>query len=157
LEHDPRYDAVGSSSLREELFLTHTRHLSSAPSSTSASSSTRLGPAESSSSTMAKGEKATTETESERRAREKKERAEASLREREEKVRAQQGKVQVDIGRSRGLAGKEEAEREFGSLLIDKVVEHDVRLFFFLHLLSTPRLSSFTPAGCTDVSSSPCP
>lgn len=116
LERDPRYDAVGSSSLREELFLTHTRHLASNTQHVPSSTSTRAAPSDSTSAT-------------------KKERAEASLKEREEKVRAQQGKVQMDIGRSRGLVGREEAEREFGSLLIDKVLEHDVCPISLLLLL----------------------
>ena len=48
------------------------------------------------------------------------------MRERADAVRAQQGRVANDIGRSRGLVGRKEAEREFGTLLVDQVKDHDV-------------------------------
>ena len=110
LEKDPRYDAVGSSSQREELFekfLARNGSSGAEPSMAGAPSEPAEDPAV-------------------RKAREKKERAAASLREREEQIRAQQRKVGQDVQRSRGLVGREEAEREFGTLLVDKVHEHDV-------------------------------
>ena len=115
LEKDPRYDAVGSSSLREELFEKLIRGRNG--SSGEKRPSTGTGPSE------------PIEDPAARKAREKEERAAASLREREEQIRAQQRKVGLDVQRSRGLVGREEAEREFGTLLVDKVHEHDVSTY----------------------------
>ena len=94
---DPRYDAVGSSSLRQEIFEGYIKKKQAA---------------------AANG---TSETPEQRRAREKKEKAEASLREREAKIREEKEKVNKEVGRSRAGAGREEAERLFGSLLVDQV------------------------------------
>ncbi len=101
MTEDPRYDAVGSSSLREQLFHAYSRSLASEP-------------------------EAEHEGEEKRRAREKKERAVASLQERERTV--QEAKVQAnrELHRSRIGAGKEDGEREFGSLLVQAIREHDV-------------------------------
>jgi transcription elongation regulator 1 len=86
---------VGSSSLREELFKSFRGKIASSS--------------------------APTEDPAAKRAREKKEREAASLREREAKVRDEQFKVTMDVNKSRAGAGKEEAERLFGSLLVDAV------------------------------------
>ncbi|KAJ9098802.1 hypothetical protein QFC19_006279 [Naganishia cerealis] len=102
LVRDPRYDAVGSSSLREELFKRYQANLGS--------SSQRLS----------------AEEEAEKRAKAKKERAEASLREREQQVKEKQHQMERDLRRSKQGANREEAEREFGSLLVQAVREHNV-------------------------------
>lgn len=53
-------------------------------------------------------------------------RAAASLREREERVRLEKSKMDRNAQQARGHLGKEEAEREFGQLLIDAVRDHKV-------------------------------
>lgn len=101
LTSDPRYDAVGSSSLREELFNTYVRKLAS------------------SSSLHKKDE--TPEEAAERKLRERKEKEAASLRARQQKVGAEQEKVQSEVEKGRRGAGREEGERLFGSLLVDQI------------------------------------
>lgn len=102
ISHDPRYDAVGSSSLREELFTTYLGKLA-----------------------MTKSDE-TPEQAAERKAKEKKEKAEQSLREREAQVREEKGKVQREVGKSRAGAGREEGERLYGTLLVDQVRDSEV-------------------------------
>lgn len=100
---DPRYDAVGSSSLRQELFDTHLKKLASS----SAVSETP-------------------EQAAERKVKERKAREEASLRDRQAKVQQEQDRVMQEANKSRAGAGREEGERVFGSLLVDQVRSHDV-------------------------------
>ncbi len=100
---DPRYDAVGSSSLREELYAGYIRKLAS---------------------TNAQPE--TAEEATERKLKERKEREAASLRERQAKINQVQEQVTKDMSKSRAGAGREEAERLFGSLLVDQVRDHEV-------------------------------
>jgi hypothetical protein len=102
ISNDPRYDAVGSSSLRAELFETHVKKLATDK------------PAE------------TAEEAAERKLRERKERQSASLRERQGQVAQQQAQVAEDVDKSRASAGREEAERLYGSLLVDVVRSFDV-------------------------------
>ncbi|GAA5873908.1 hypothetical protein JCM1840_000224 [Sporobolomyces johnsonii] len=106
---DPRYTAVNSSSLREQLFTKHLASLSSSassrPSASPAAPSTKPAPS--------KEDKAA--------------RAAASLREREERVRAEKQRAERSTNLARGQLGKEEAEREFGQLLIDAVRDHTAR------------------------------
>ncbi|KAG6332715.1 hypothetical protein ID866_6376 [Astraeus odoratus] len=105
LSHDTRYDVVGSSSLREELFDAFVK-------------------AEAQSVDVPRKQQATSgapehdESEAMRRRRERKERA---LKEREEKVRAQRARVEAEIGRARVNLSKEEGEREFCTLLVDAI------------------------------------
>lgn len=54
-------------------------------------------------------------------------RRERALKEREAQVRGAQSKVEEDIGRSRRTLGKEEAEREFGTVLTDAIRDPLVR------------------------------
>lgn len=99
---DARYDAVGSSSLRAELFANYLKKI---------------------------GEEVVDETPeqaAERKLRERKEKQEASLKDRASKVRDQQAKVSEDVDKSRAGAGKEEGERLFGSLLVDVVRDHEM-------------------------------
>ncbi|GAA5880153.1 hypothetical protein JCM16303_001231 [Sporobolomyces ruberrimus] len=107
---DPRYAAVNSSSLREQLF---TKHLSTL------SSTSRSAPTVSTTPPT----KPTTTTKEDRAAR-----AAASLREREERVRQEKSKSERNANQARGNLGKEEAEREFGQLLIDAVRDHKAYL-----------------------------
>ena len=93
LSHDPRYDAVGSSSLREELYNDYVK-------TSAGGTALAAGPT-------------------------KQERAAASLKSREEKVRSEQVVTAKEMGKSRAGAGREEAERLFGSLLVDQVRDHE--------------------------------
>ncbi|KZO90091.1 hypothetical protein CALVIDRAFT_542992 [Calocera viscosa TUFC12733] len=95
---DPRYDAVGSSSRREELFNNYLASLR-AP-----------APA------PAAGEKHESKLERQQRA----------LRERESHVREGLRRAEREAEASRSLLGAEEGEREFGSLLVDAVRELDI-------------------------------
>ncbi|WWC61769.1 uncharacterized protein I303_104354 [Kwoniella dejecticola CBS 10117] len=107
---DSRYDAVGSSSLREELFNNHIKNL--------ASSSNSNGDA--AKDVLSKEEQAA------RKSAERKAKAEASLKERENKIRQERSKIEFENNKSRIGAGKEEAERLFGSLLVDQVRDHHI-------------------------------
>ena len=98
---DPRYEAVGSSSLREELFDTFLK--------VNVGGSSTLRPyASTSHSPEKKAEEDPEEAE-----RKKKEKRERALREREQKVKADMSKVEAQIGRSRAGLNKEEDERDF--------------------------------------------
>jgi hypothetical protein len=102
LSNDPRYDAVGSSSLREELFNTFLN----GKDATAAS-----GPNNSRKQTSDEAELGKLdESEPQQKRQERKERA---VREREEKVKAERDRLEVDIGRSRMGMNQEEGEREF--------------------------------------------
>lgn len=103
---DPRYDAVGSSSLRSELFDTFVKKLAS-------------------SSTVAE----TPEQAAERKLKERKAKEEASLRERQARVQQEQERVTQEANKSRAGASREEGERLFGSLLVDQIKSHDVSSF----------------------------
>ncbi|KIJ70580.1 hypothetical protein HYDPIDRAFT_78529 [Hydnomerulius pinastri MD-312] len=109
LSDDLRYDAVGSSSLREELFNTFLKAHGSSSSNTKTNNAEDDEP---------RTNEPVDEKEAERRRKEKKERA---LKEREEKVRAQRGRTEAEIGRSRVGLSKEEGEREFRTLLTDAI------------------------------------
>jgi len=103
---DPRYDAVGSSSLRAELFQRHVKNLE-----TQAESSNTETP----------------EQAAARKAKERKEKAQASLRDRQQQVQGEKMRLERDLQKSKYGAGKEDGEREFGSLLIQAIREHNVR------------------------------
>ncbi|CEQ43132.1 SPOSA6832_05033 [Sporobolomyces salmonicolor] len=124
---DPRYIAVNSSSLREQLFTKHLASLSSSsssrPSTSAAAPSTKPAPL--------KEDKAA--------------RAAASLRDREERVRAEKQRAERSTNFARGQLGKEEAEREFGQLLIDAVRDHAARFEDLVPTLSRdPRFDAPT-------------
>ena len=109
VSHDARYDAVESSSLREELFQTFLKaHGSSSSSSTSAPGK------------VVTGKRDGTEEDSERQRREKKEQA---LKEREQKVRAERNRTEAEIGRSKMGLNMEEGEREFRSAAFVSLVQ----------------------------------
>ncbi|KAI0698538.1 hypothetical protein C8T65DRAFT_581745 [Cerioporus squamosus] len=115
LVSDPRYDAVGSSSLREELFNTYIKAGASDPTGsqpTDATSQPQPGPTPEED-----------EAEHERRRQERKERA---VREREEKVRAERSKLEAEIDRSKLGLTKEEGELDFRTMLTDAIRDPQV-------------------------------
>ncbi|KAH9918202.1 uncharacterized protein BXZ73DRAFT_53056 [Epithele typhae] len=110
LVSDPRYDAVGSSSLREELFNTFLK--AGVNDATADGNSSTPAPQQKG------GQDGETEGERERRHTEKKERA---VKEREDKVRAERGKVEADIDRSKMGLTREEGELHFRTMLVDAI------------------------------------
>lgn len=96
LDKDPRYDAVGSSSLREELFNTYKKTLSGGL--TNSSNSNRPE---------------SSETSKEAQIRKDKERKERAVREREEQVRRERERVAAETAQSRKALTREESELEF--------------------------------------------
>lgn len=100
---DPRYDAVGSSSLREELFNTYIK----AGATDAAEDNKSPGVTSQSQPSPIPRED---EEEHERRRKNRKERA---VKEREEKVKAELSKLEAEIDRSKRGLTKEEGELEF--------------------------------------------
>ena len=99
LDKDPRYDAVGSSSLREELFKTYVKTLGTSTSSASSSGPTAtldIGPSNI--------------DDKKKRDKERKERA---VREREGQVRRERERVERDVDRSKSALSREEGELDF--------------------------------------------
>ncbi|KAJ6484984.1 Hsp90 protein-domain-containing protein [Mycena vitilis] len=121
LTDDPRYDAVGSSSLREELFNTFVKGVSST------SEPEGISKAE---------EPEQVEETYEEQQRKRQERAKQAVKEREEKVRADLGRVEAEIGRSRQLGDKEEGELLFKSMLTDAIRDPQITWEIALPLLS---------------------
>lgn len=103
IAQDPRYDAVGSATRREELF-NKFKDTFSQKSALATDSNDHNEP-----------EQAETEKRSKSAKRER------ALKERESQVRAAHSQVEREIGRSRGRLGREEAEREFGTVLTDAI------------------------------------
>lgn len=95
LDKDPRYDAVGSSSLREELFNTYLKTLSNSTVTTTTETEDTL------------------KNKSEAAKQDKAQRKERAVREREEKVRREREKLDRDKERSKNALSREEGEREF--------------------------------------------
>lgn len=96
---DPRYDAVGSSSLREELFNTFLKaHSLDATPPVTAQQDSDGGALEGN--VPDKG-------------RQRQERMERAVKEREEKIKAERGRVEASIHQSRMGLTKEEGELEF--------------------------------------------
>ncbi|KAF7352824.1 HSP90-domain-containing protein [Mycena venus] len=112
LTDDPRYDAVGSSSLREELFNTFVK---------GKAMSSNAPPEETPKSADMQVEDSYEEQQKKRR-----ERAEQAVKEREEKVRAERGRVEAEIGRSRQIGDQEEGEMLFRSMLTDAIRDPQV-------------------------------
>lgn len=103
LYNDPRYDAVGSSSLREELFKTFLKAQSS--SATALESVAQKVEVED---TLSEDNQNEAERE-----REKRQRKERAVREREERVKSEKHKLEAAINRSKMGLTMEEGEREF--------------------------------------------
>ncbi|KAJ3830537.1 Hsp90 protein-domain-containing protein [Lentinula raphanica] len=102
LVKDPRYDAVGSSSLREELFNTFVK------AKLGTTSVADVGSSNQKSDEVSKVES-------------KKEKKERAVREREEKVRQERERVEASTRKSRMELNKEEGERDFNTLLTDAI------------------------------------
>ncbi|CCL99417.1 uncharacterized protein FIBRA_01435 [Fibroporia radiculosa] len=118
---DPRYDAVGSSSLREELFNTFMKaHGSSEISETIAHEP------ETSRDSLEPGEAEDDHDDSDERTRKRREKKERAVREREEKVKAERSKVDAAIDRSRMGLNKEENEQQFRTMLVDAIRDPQV-------------------------------
>lgn len=98
LDKDPRYDAVGSSSLREELFNTFVKTLTTSESSVDPK--------------MDKLEISHEDSETERK-RKDKERKERAVREREEQVKRDRKRVEAELARTRNALDREQGESEF--------------------------------------------
>ncbi|SGZ28696.1 BQ5605_C027g10412 [Microbotryum silenes-dioicae] len=111
---DARYGGVASASQREGLFEAHRKLLGQGSIEASSSKAT---PASTSTLTTKP-----TLTKEERAAR-----AAASLREREEQVRAEKERTSRQARAAKGNLGREEGEREFGTLLVDQVRDHNAR------------------------------
>ncbi|KAG7096976.1 hypothetical protein E1B28_004372 [Marasmius oreades] len=103
LVSDPRYDAVGSSTLREELFNSFVKAKSGPPKTSTAENESEVNVDQS----------AIKE--------DKRERKRRALQEREAHVRAERNYLEASIGRSKMDLHKEEGERDFNSLLTDAI------------------------------------
>ncbi|KAN0097613.1 Hsp90 domain containing protein [Tylopilus felleus] len=129
LSDDPRYDAVGSSTLREELF---NAFLKARGPSDSKSHQDEID--------KPRSRTPTDETENDRKHHEKRQRA---LKEREERVRVQRGRTEAEIGRSRSGLTKEEGERVFRTLLTDAIRDPQLSWDAVLPQLATdPRFTN---------------
>lgn len=106
IQDDPRYDAVGSSHLREELFHTYLKAQGAGPASVPHEVTT-------SQSTPELIQQAISEEDETQWERERKERKERAVKEREEKIHAARSKVDAEIDRSRLAINREEGELEF--------------------------------------------
>ncbi|RDX55471.1 hypothetical protein OH76DRAFT_1339032 [Lentinus brumalis] len=115
LVSDPRYDAVGSSSLREELFNTYIKAGASDPAGSKSTDAMSQPQPDS-----------TPEEDEAERERRRKERKERAVREREEKVRAERSKLEAEIDRSKLGLTKEEGEADFRTMLTDAIRDPQV-------------------------------
>lgn len=140
ISSDRRYDAVGSSSLREELFNNYVRGLSSTsnPAKSNSEEQSINDKEEAAARRLAerKADQSAQSSESKedaaaRKLAERKAKSEASLREREAKVREERERVEREMHKSKVGAGREEAETLFTSLLVDSVRDPNVSFFFF--------------------------
>lgn len=114
LDRDPRYDAVGSSSLREELFNAYVKTLSQKnPPSTHIDEPNKTERDRQSN----KGEDVT-----------RKERKQRAVREREAKVREERSRVEAEVARSKGVLSREEGESVFRCAKILCSFAFEVRL-----------------------------
>ncbi|KAH8111363.1 hypothetical protein DFH11DRAFT_1690413 [Phellopilus nigrolimitatus] len=106
LDEDPRYDAVGSSSLREELFSTYVKTHSGAtrlPLDSDTNEANVIGGVE--------------------RKPKNVERKERAVKEREEHVKRERGRVEAQTARSRNALSREESELDFLTMLTDAIRE----------------------------------
>lgn len=101
---DPRYDAVGSSSLREELFDSYLK------ANGAVSTDNKVPESPAAPDVTHDEQPLEDEAEHERRRKERKERA---VKEREDKIQAERSKLNAEIDRSRSGLNREEAEQEF--------------------------------------------
>ncbi|VDB85358.1 unnamed protein product [Peniophora sp. CBMAI 1063] len=108
VSNDPRYDAVGSSSLREELFHTYLKANETAAVQETSTQVDINGPAAPAEDAMSKEHT-------------RQERQERAVREREEKIRAERNRVEADIHKSKMGLTREEGELQFRTLLTDAI------------------------------------
>jgi len=121
LYDDPRYDAVGSASLREELFNTFCK----------GHHSTKVSVQDD----LKQGAETWDQMDEEEKQKRRKEKSERAVREREQKVKVERDRLEADIGRSRMDIYKEEGERDFlcaNYLLPDELSDCGAHLTFFL-------------------------
>lgn len=109
---DPRYDAVGSSSRREELFNTFLKAFTSGSLSSLKYDDDQQSLSPASDPTAASN----ISTGLDRKAR-----TERALRERQEQARAQKGQVEHNIDRSKAALTSVEAETELSNFFVDAV------------------------------------
>ncbi|KAG5636611.1 hypothetical protein H0H81_007408 [Sphagnurus paluster] len=128
LYNDPRYDAVGSSSLREELFNTFLK-----------GKNTRVFQEPSASSTQVVEEDEDME-DKERLRKQKKERA---IQDRQQKVQQERERLEVDIGKSRNDVSREQGERDYKTMLTDAIRDPQITWEVALPQLKTdPRFQN---------------
>lgn len=142
ISSDPRYDAVGSSSLREELFNTFLK--------VNAGDSSTSHPAASGS--RSPGRKV--EEDPEEGERKRKEKRERALREREQKVKADLSKVEAQIERSRAGLNKEEDEQDFrcaSLILLWRYIAMALNVFRFNFYQDSAYGCSSRPSGTLNV------
>lgn len=114
LYDDPRYDVVGSSSLREELFNTFLKGMSKPPPEQAI-----------------RTERSLSKSDAHNEEDEKRKRREQALKEREEKVKAERNRLDAKIERSKQGMGKEEGERLF-RCVVDRTREHMALMILLL-------------------------
>ncbi|CAL1700963.1 unnamed protein product [Somion occarium] len=115
ITEDPRYDAVGSSSLREELFNVYLK----AHGVSSQDSGMSIEASESQA-------KETTPMSQEGKERQQRERKERAVKEREQRIKVERSKVEADIDKSRQGLSKGEDELDFKTMLVDAVRDPQV-------------------------------
>ena len=102
---DPRYDAVGSSLLREELFSSYLK--------ANGAMATTISEDTGGTAHEGTGGEALAEEDEAEREKKRKARKERAVKEREEKVQAERNKLNAEIDRSRSGLNREESELEF--------------------------------------------
>ena len=110
LDQDPRYDAVGSSSLREELFNTFKKTTFETSTATTQGSTDRDSAHDNGKDENKDGKIS------------KRSRAERAVLERESRVRAEQARTQAEMSRTRVALSREESERVF--MCVSPFVSH---------------------------------
>lgn len=123
LVKDPRYDAVGSSTLREELFNTFLKALASG-SIASIASTSQPEPKSAEQAQQSADHGPSNDQHADRKAR-----AERALRERETQARQERSRVEKDIGRSKAALDSAEAEGDLMGFYVDAVRDPLVRAF----------------------------
>ncbi|KAG6880045.1 hypothetical protein C0992_007362 [Termitomyces sp. T32_za158] len=110
LYDDPRYDAVGSSSLREELYNIYMKSHHDEKDGQNVSCPTPLND---------DTQQGSSETNAKQILREEKK--ERAVKEREQKVRLERERLEADIDRSRNDVNREEGERTYKTMLVDAI------------------------------------
>lgn len=121
---DPRYDAVGSSTLREELFNAFLKALTSGSIATVDSA---LPPSHPNQSSTDRHQHSSNHKTSGDQQADRKARAEKALREREAQAREERNRVEKDIGRSKAALDSAEAEGDLMGFYVDAVRDPVVR------------------------------